>query len=99
MNTQTDIATYQNDEVDVLDEVSHQFQLIVWNDDFNTFDWVIKALIEVCKHESEQAEQCTMLIHFKGKCTVKSGTYDDLKSMHTGIIDRGIDASIEELVS
>jgi ATP-dependent Clp protease adaptor protein ClpS len=51
-------------EVEVLDSTG--YVLIVWNDDINTFDWVIKTLIEVCKHEPEQAEQCAMIVHFKG---------------------------------
>jgi ATP-dependent Clp protease adaptor protein ClpS len=99
MNTQTEILTQTLDDVEVLDEITSQFQLIVWNDEINTFDWVIKTLIDVCKHEQEQAEQCTLLIHFKGKCSVKSGDYENLKSMRDGITDRGIGATIEELVS
>ncbi|MBK7763515.1 MAG: ATP-dependent Clp protease adaptor ClpS [Bacteroidetes bacterium] len=76
-----------------------QFQLIVWNDDFNTFEWVTSTLIEICDHEAEQAEQCTLLIHFKGKCVVKSGAYETMKNMCEGITTRGISASVEELVA
>ncbi|MCV9385168.1 ATP-dependent Clp protease adaptor ClpS [Reichenbachiella ulvae] len=68
--------------------------LIVFNDEVNSFDHVIDTLIKVCKHERIQAEQCTYIIHFKGKCEVKKGTYDDLKPMKDGIIDAGINASI-----
>lgn len=68
--------------------------LVVFNDDFNTFDHVINTLIKVCKHSQEQAEQCTYLIHFKGKCTVKVGDYDFLKPMREGITEAGISASI-----
>ncbi len=75
-----------------------QFQLIVWNDDFNTFEWVTSTLIEICNHEAEQAEQCTLLIHFKGKCVVKAGAYDAMKFMCDEITNRGLQASIEELV-
>lgn len=53
--------------------------LILFNDDFNTFDFVIETLIELCEHEPEQAEQCALVVHFKGKCAVKSGTFYDLK--------------------
>lgn len=86
-------------DLDVLEDDNAGFHLIVWNDEVNTFDWVIETLISVCKHTQEQAEQCTMLIHYKGKCSVKTGGYDGLKVMCDGITDRGIGASIEELVS
>jgi ATP-dependent Clp protease adaptor protein ClpS len=69
--------------------------LIVHNDDFNTFNFVIQTLIEVCKHEKEQAEQCTIIIHFKGKCTVKSGDFQNLKPMYEEILRRGITVTIE----
>ena len=82
-------------EVEVLDSTG--YVLIVWNDDVNTFDWVIKTLIEVCKHEPEQAEQCTMIVHYKGKCDVKKGTFEELKTMCEAIVDRGIGATVEEL--
>ncbi|MGV3768193.1 MAG: ATP-dependent Clp protease adaptor ClpS [Chitinophagaceae bacterium] len=83
------------DEVDVLDG-GHQ--LIVWNDEVNTFEFVIETLIDVCGHSPEQAEQCTILIHFKGKCSVKNGSYDELKPLCDAITDRGIGATVEELV-
>lgn len=72
-----------------------QKDLIVYNDDFNTFDHVIESLIKVCKHEAEQAEQCTWLIHFKGKCQVKRGEYEKLAPMCTALLERGITAEIE----
>ena len=68
--------------------------LVVYNDDFNTFDHVIHTLIRVCKHSPEQAEQCTFIIHYKGKCTVKSGTVSTLSPMKDAILDAGIDAKI-----
>jgi ATP-dependent Clp protease adaptor protein ClpS len=86
-------------ESDVLlapDEVSvDQQQIIVYNDDFNTFDFVIESLIKVCKHESVQAEQCTFLIHYKGKCSVKRGSYKELEPMCTALLERGLTAEIE----
>ncbi|MFY0608088.1 MAG: ATP-dependent Clp protease adaptor ClpS [Cyclobacteriaceae bacterium] len=69
--------------------------LIVHNDDHNTFDHVINTLIKVCKHDAHQAEQCTYLIHFKGKCAVKKGSIKELKPMKDGITDAGISATIE----
>ncbi|TXH19993.1 MAG: ATP-dependent Clp protease adaptor ClpS [Chitinophagaceae bacterium] len=88
-----------DEEVDVLTETLSSCQLIVWNDDVNTFDWVIKALIDICGHSPEQAEQCSLFIHFKGKYAVKDGNFDDLKPMCEAIIDRGINATVEEVVS
>lgn len=69
--------------------------LILHNDDFNTFDHVIKALMEVCKHSQEQAEQCAYIVHYNGKCDVKKGPYLIIKPMKDGLIDRGLSASIE----
>ncbi len=68
--------------------------LVVYNDDVNTFEHVTATLIKVCKHSPEQAEQCTLLIHFKGKCTVKMGSFDELRPMKEGICEAGIDAKI-----
>ena len=88
---------YQEEElVDVLEavETTDLMDLVVFNDDFNTFDHVIGTLIRVCKHTQEQAEQCTLLIHYKGKCAVKSGTFDFLRPMREAICEAGIDARI-----
>ncbi|MDD3005725.1 ATP-dependent Clp protease adaptor ClpS, partial [Flavobacterium sp.] len=72
-----------------------QSDLIIYNDDFNTFDFVIEALIKVCKHDPIQAEQCTTLIHYKGRSQVKRGTFEELEPMCTALLDRGITAEIE----
>jgi ATP-dependent Clp protease adaptor protein ClpS len=69
-------------------------QLVVFNDEVNTFDWVIETLIEVCKHSATQAEQCTLIIHFKGKCSVKEGEFEELLFMRNEICRRGISAEI-----
>ena len=69
--------------------------LVVHNDDFNTFEHVTNTLIKVCKHDPQQAEQCTYLIHYKGRCSVKKGSYPELKPMRQGITDAGIKATIE----
>lgn len=68
--------------------------LVVFNDDVNTFEHVIQTLIRVCKHTTEQAEQCTWLIHFKGRCTVRTGSWEELKPMQEGICEAGISARI-----
>jgi len=82
--------------VDVLEavETTDVMDLVVFNDDINTFDHVISTLIRVCEHTPEQAEQCTLLIHFKGKCAVKSGSFDFLRPMREAICEVGIDARI-----
>lgn len=88
---------YQEDElVDVLDavETTDLMDLVVFNDDVNTFEHVTKTLIKVCKHTPEQAEQCTLIIHYKGKCQVKNGTFDFLRPLREAICEAGIDARI-----
>lgn len=97
MNIGTDYSTSSELEIDLLEDTGESFHLVVWNDEVNTFDWVIKALMDICKHEPEQAEQCTLIIHFKGKCIVKEGDYNELKVMCEGITERGIGATIEEM--
>lgn len=82
-------------DTDMVELLVDQRDLIVHNDDFNTFDHVIESLMKVCKHEKEQAEQCTYIIHFKGKCQVKRGEYEKLAPMCTALLDRGISAEIE----
>ena len=86
-----------DEEIDVLTETASNFSLIVWNDEVNTFEWVIETLIEICGHKQEQAEQCAMLIHSKGKYAVKNGTYEILKPQCDAITDRSIGATIEEI--
>lgn len=84
-----------SEDVDVLEDNELSYQLVLWNDDFNTFDWVIETLVEVCDHTPEQAEQCALFIHTKGKYGVKNGDYEFLKPMRDAILDRGISATIE----
>jgi ATP-dependent Clp protease adaptor protein ClpS len=79
----------------VLEQLVDQKNLIVYNDDVNTFDHVINSLIKVCGHDPLQAEQCTWIIHHNGKCQVKTGEYERLEPMCTGLLDRGISAEIE----
>jgi len=82
--------------VDVLEavETTDLMDLVVFNDDVNTFEHVTRTLIKVCKHTQEQAEQCTLIIHYKGKCQVKNGTFDFLRPMREAICEAGIDARI-----
>jgi ATP-dependent Clp protease adaptor protein ClpS len=84
-------------DMEVLTEVEAPYSLVVWNDEVNSFEWVIQTLIEVCNHSTEQAEQCAMIIHTQGKYAVKQGSYEELKPMCDAITDRGIGATIEVL--
>lgn len=87
---------WQTQEDVVLEaEVETVHNLIVWNDDINTFDHVIESLVEICNHFPEQAEQCALIIHHKGKCGVKKGSFDFLRPQAEALIDRGIQATID----
>jgi ATP-dependent Clp protease adaptor protein ClpS len=78
----------------LLDDITDK-KLVVYNDDHNTFDWVILSFMEVLKHHLHQAEQCTMIIHTKGKCSVKEGGHDGLKPFRDALTERGLKAVIE----
>jgi len=85
----------QEEEVLVEEQLTTEsHELIVFNDDVNTFDNVIAALIEICEHTPEQAEQCTLIIHYKGKCAVKLGSINILTTMRNAICKRGISAEV-----
>jgi ATP-dependent Clp protease adaptor protein ClpS len=88
-------GTKERFETDTLTLTEEPCRLIVWNDDVNTFEAVIDALMEICHHSQEQAEQCAMIIHTKGKYAVKEGSYEQLKPMCDAITDRGIGATVE----
>lgn len=88
-------SPWKEEETDLMTESLNGFCIIVWNDEVNTFDWVIETLVEICGHTYEQAEQCATLIHHKGKYAVKEGDYDTLKPMCEAITDRGINATLE----
>ncbi|MFN3849546.1 MAG: ATP-dependent Clp protease adaptor ClpS [Spirosomataceae bacterium] len=89
-----------NIETEVLEDISIDldsiklYELVVFNDDINTFDHVINTLMEVCNHTPEQAEQCTLLIHYKGKASVKSGDFDELAPLRNAICQRKISAEV-----
>lgn len=82
------------EEIDVLEQEANQHEIVLFNDDVNTFDFVIDSLINVCEHSVEQAEQCTWLVHFKGKCTVKTGEYNDLKPRCSKLLQLGLSAEL-----
>ncbi len=93
MNTQ--FSTQTKEELDVLVEDVLTQKIVLFNDEVNTFDFVIDSLVKVCGHEPIQAEQCTILVHFKGKCAVKEGEFDELEPMCTALLDRGLTAEIQ----
>lgn len=70
--------------------------IILYNDDHNTFDWVIKCLIKYCGHSVEQAHQCSIIVHNNGKCDIKHGSYDKLKPICEALLENGLTAKIEE---
>lgn len=82
------------EEVSVLEDVLKQNEIVLYNDDVNTFDHVIETLIYACDHVPEQAEQCAIIVHYKGKCTVKTGSYEDLKPRCSMLLDAGLSAEI-----
>ena len=88
-----------SEETDTLTLTEQYCSLIVWNDEVNTFEWVIETLIQVCGHSAEQAEQCAILIDSKGKYAVKEGQYDILKPQCDAITERGIGATIEVIAN
>lgn len=84
------------EEVVVIEEKEKkEHQLILHNDDFNTFQWVIECLMTVCNHEERQAEQCSWIVHNNGRCTIKEGSYSKLKPMKEGLQDKGLSVTIE----
>lgn len=90
------MSTIEKVQEDVLveNQVDINNEIILYNDDVNTFDHVIDTLIRVCKHTAEQAEQCALLVHYKGKCIVKTGSFDELKPQCTQLLEAGLSAEI-----
>jgi len=90
------MSTIEKVQEDVLveEQVGLNNEIVLYNDDVNTFDHVIDTLIRVCQHTAEQAEQCSILVHYKGKCTVKTGPYDELKPQCTQLLEAGLSAEI-----
>jgi ATP-dependent Clp protease adaptor protein ClpS len=83
------------EDLDILEQEVFDNQIVLFNDEVNTFDHVIDMLIYACDHTPEQAEQCSILVHYKGKCTVKTGPYDELKTRCTMLLEAGLNAEIQ----
>jgi ATP-dependent Clp protease adaptor protein ClpS len=90
------MSTQKKTSEDLLleEEVVKQNEIVLYNDDVNTFDHVIDTLIYACEHTPEQAEQCSIIVHYKGKCTVKTGVYDELEPRCSLLLDAGLSAEI-----
>ena len=86
------ISPLPQDDAAVLEDSG--CSLVLHNDDIHTFDYVIKALVDICRITYAQAEPCTILVHCHGKCTIKHGSYDDLLPMHTALIDKQLTSEI-----
>lgn len=84
-----------DEDVLVLEETDSENKIVVYNDEVNTFDFVIESLMQICGHTAIQAEQCTMLIHYKGKCSVKTGSLEKLLPMHQQLLSRSLTSEIE----
>ncbi|MDA3613220.1 ATP-dependent Clp protease adaptor ClpS [Polluticaenibacter yanchengensis] len=87
---------FEQIDTETLVEEENGYNIILWNDEVNTFEWVIASLVEICGHTEDQAEQCALLVHTKGKYAVKNGSFEKLKPQQEALIDRGINATLEE---
>ncbi|MEK6452047.1 MULTISPECIES: ATP-dependent Clp protease adaptor ClpS [Myroides] len=90
MSTQEQVQ----EKVDISELLNNNTEIVLYNDDVNTFDHVIETLVKVCKHTSEQAEQCAILVHYKGKCTVKTGEFKKLQAQCLQLLDAGLSAEL-----
>ncbi len=75
--------------------VTETHSIVLYNDDVNSFDWVIESLVQVCEHTATQAEQCAFIVHFKGKYVIKSGAKRDMIDRCIALLDRGLTAEVE----
>ena len=87
-------TTEYQEKTKIKEQVVVNHEIVLYNDDVNTFDHVIECLIKYCDHTAEQAEQCAILVHYKGKCTVKTGSIDELKPQCTALLESGLSAEI-----
>lgn len=92
------MSKHKEQEYSELDElIESKYAVIVWNDDFNTFEHVIDCLVKYCGHHPQQAEQCTYLIHFKGSCDVKRGEREKMEKIYNILIKYQLTCTLEEV--
>jgi len=91
-----DTSTKNKTKTKVEEIISKPFRLVLQNDDYNTFDWVINCLMKICGHEYEQATQSAYIVHFKGKCDVKYGDFDTLITMKEKLLSAGLSVTMEQ---
>lgn len=84
----------EEDDVLVMVDENHEYKIILLNDDYNTFEHVINCLVKYCKHTAEQAEQCALIVHYKGQCDVKRGSYKKLEPICAALLESGLTAEI-----
>lgn len=89
--------TQNEEQLDTLLDRSAGFAIVLHNDEVNTFDHVIDCLVKYCKHSEEQAEQCSLIVHYKGKCVVKQGDADELQPICDALCRKGLSATLEEM--
>jgi ATP-dependent Clp protease adaptor protein ClpS len=87
-------STHKKERANQSGNTEDQHLLVLFNDEIHDFSYVIESLVEVCNHDNVQAEQCTYLAHYNGRCEIKKGGYDDLKAMKQALIERGLQAEI-----
>lgn len=95
IETEEEILTEKEFDAELDELVNPTQSIVLYNDDHNTFDFVIECLCKYCKHDLLQAEQCTIIIHHNGKCGVKNGSYKDLKPICETLLEKGLSAKIE----
>ena len=86
--------TKTQEELVTLQELVSEFNIVLYNDDVNTFDHVINCLVRICDHEPLQAEQCAWIVHLNGKCAVKTGVYDELEPLCHQLLDNGLSVKL-----
>lgn len=87
--------TKTKEQVMTLQELVSEFNIVLYNDNVNTFDHVINCLVRICDHEPLQAEQCAWIVHLNGKCSVKTGVYDELEPLCHQLLDNGLSVKLE----
>lgn len=92
-NTRPYTLPQYDDDIDVLE--AQPSAIVLYNDEVNTFNWVIESLVDICGHESVQAEQCAWIVHTRGRCSVKEGSISELEAMCNELCRRGLSATIE----